>query len=502
MVLPRTPGAYAHPFDASEFQRHAGGPSDGGVAILLFCTSLAFLAPARTSLRLGRLWHAWVFLLMSGICATYHVLNSNLHAHLGPAGDCMREWVTLAHHGWAYFCFLQMAFLVLGPEDPHMQWIDHPVVLDTPRSSLAMAAPLHAVVLARVLPITVIFVFLGCFTSWEDFHWQLVIVSEVLLLVGCGGFWMHRDRSPSMPKVLLRMRFWRRLWNHCALPGLLASFIWVLMQSFESRVMHAFWHLLIATLATSIIRVVHDSSGDLNSQVLVTNVSPQNPVVARILLGSAALFGFPTLVFSLLLDWWSIGYWRWPMVCRASQLRPGGYFVVIGFLPTLVSQAVAFRLISSTASSRSNNPEEIVLSKQFGCMIGYISVFFGLLTLALPESLFPSMHTFCMIAFLCLMMVAIVLTTLSARHPLGDGARMRFGLTIAIFLSVMCFLMLLTLVQQYIPNAYGIPYPLLAMSEYVTLALPLLWPPTWGMEVQTRWQTHKAWRTFGTSQIA
>jgi hypothetical protein len=480
----------------------AVGTPDGSTALLLFITSLAFLAPARAAFNLGRLWHAWVFLLMAVVCAADHVCNSDLHPQLGPAGEILSQWLALAHHGWSYFCFLQVAFLVLGPEDPHLQWIDHPVAHDMPKSSLPMAAPLHAIVLARLLPIGAIALFLCCFSSQEDFSWQFFILTEVLLLFVCAAFWMHRDRRSSMPKVLLRMRFWRRLWNYCALPGLLTAFIWVLTESADSKVVQAFLPVLLAVLATRVIHVVYDSNGDLNNEAPIMNVSPQNQVIARFLLGSTALFGLPTLIVSLLLDWWSVGFWRWPMVCMSTRLRPSGYFAIIGFLPTFMAQAVAFRLIRSTSSNMSDNTEEIVLSKQLGCMIGYTSVLFGLLTLALPQPVFPYLHTFCVIAFLCLMMVAVVLTTLSARQPLAAGARTRFVLMLAIFTSVMVFLTLLILVQQLIPNTYGIPYPLLAAVEYVTLALPMLWPTTWGFEVQARWQTHKAWHTFRSNQMA
>jgi len=490
-------GVFAVSLDSAQFENHAAGTSDDSVVLLLFITSFAFLVPARTSFCLGRLWHAGVFTLMAALCIAHHTLNWHV-------GWCMetRQFLTLAHHGWAYFSFLQMCFLVLGPEDPHMQWIDHPSVQDTPRSSLAMAPPLHAIVVSRVLPLGAILFFLCSFSSGDDLHWQIVILSDVLLLFGCAAFWLHRDRRASMPKVLLRMRFWRRLWNHCALPSLLFSLIWVLIESSDSQVMHAVWQVLMSSLAVSIIRVVHDSGGDLSSEAeTARNASPQNPVVARILLGSVAMFGLPTLLFSLAADWWSVGYWRWPLISKATHQLPGGYVVVIGFLPTLVAAAAAFWLISSTVSSRQADPEDIVLSKQFGCVIGYASVIFGFLTLAMPDPVFPIAHTLCMILFLCLMMVATLLTTLSSRYPLAHGMRSRCFLTLAIFVSVMSYLVLLILVQRYIPNVYTIPQWLLATTEYITLALPMIWPLTWGNEVQARWQGHKAWRSFGGSNL-
>lgn len=476
------------PMDASAFEKHATADSDQRVVLLLVLTSLAFLLPARASFYLGRLWHTCVFTLMAVICAAYHLFGSDT-----------TQWLTLVHHGWAYFCFLQMAFLVLGPEDPQMQWIDHPVAV---KSLLATWPPLHVIVLARVLPVAAILVFLCRFSSWVDFHWQIMFLSDVLLVFGCGAFWMHRDRRSSMPKVLLRSRFWRRFWNHFGLPGLLAACMWGFMESTDSRAMHAILHLLIACLAMSIVRAVHNSGADLRREAEIMSVSPQNPVIAHILLGSAAIFGLPTLMASLALDWWSIGYWRWPMVCSATYQLPGGYFVVIGALPTLMAQAVAFGLISSTVGSPQANQHEIAVSKQFGCMVGYVSIVFGVLTLAMPGPAFPTLHTLCLIAYLCLMMVATLLTTLSTTSPLAPGMRSRCVLAFTIFVSVMGFLMLLILVQQYIPNTYSIPHPLLATSEYIALALPMLWPLTWGPEVQARWQTHKSWQTFTNTQMS
>lgn len=478
--------------------------SDESAVLLLVCTSLFFLVPARTSFLLGRLWHAWVFLLLVFTCVAYHACNGDLHSRLGVGGSCpdeMRQLLTLIHHGVAYFCLLQMAYLVLGPEDPHMQWIDHPVVLDTPRSALAMAPPVDVLVVSRILPTITIVCFLGAFSSWEDFHWQMIILLDALVLFGCSVFWLHRDRRASMPKVLLRIRFWRRLWNHCAVPLFLSTFILVVMAGTDSDVMHSVWHVILSAVAVSIIRVVHHKRGDLRSESEVTNVSPQNPVVARVLLGSVAMFGLPTLLLSLIIDWWSVGYWRWPMVSKPTHQRPGGYFVAIGALPTFVAQAVAFWLIGSTSDSSHTCPEEIALSKRFGCLIGYVSVGFGMLTIAIQDSVFPTMHTLCMIVFLCSMMVATLLTTLSAKNPFASSTRVRCILSLTIFISVLGFLMLLILVQQYVPNSYSIPRSLLAMSEYTALALQTIWPVTWGPEVQARWQTHKIWRSFGSRSV-
>lgn len=506
MVLPgreSIAGATFSVISTQEFQQHVSGAPDDGAVLLLVCSSLAFLVPARSSFVLGRLWHAWLFLILSFICVAYYACDGDLQVRMGFHGTCpqeMRQGLLLLHHAWAYFCLLQMAYLVLGPEDPHMQWIDHPVVLDTPRSALAMSSPMDVVVVSRVLPAASIGIFVCTFSSWEDFHWQISILNEALLLFGCSTFWLHRDRRASMPKVLLRIRFWRRLWNHCVLPLLACSFILVLMESVDARVSYACWHVLLAMLAVNLVRVVHNDTNDMEHEAEVANISPQNPVVARILLGSVAMFGLPTLILSLALDWWAVGHWRWPRVFKSTHQWPGGYFVVIGALPTLVAQAASFWLIASTVGA-ANDLEEIVLSKQFGCLTGHVSVAFGFLTIAVPDVGFPTAHTLCMILFLSLMMVAMLMTTLSVRQPLALATRNRFFLMLLIFASVFSFLVLSILAQQDQSHTYGIPHPWLSLSEYTTLALPMLWPLTWGAEVQDRWQTHKVWRSFTKQMV-
>mmetsp|Transcript_135967 Transcript_135967/g.221298 ORF Transcript_135967/g.221298 Transcript_135967/m.221298 type:complete len:514 (-) Transcript_135967:199-1740(-) len=497
-------GVLAAVVDITQLDNHVAGTSDQTVVLLMVCTSGAFLLPAYSSFRIGGIWHAWVFGLMALFCGAYHACETSLPSSFSLQDGCsdlLRHTLEMADTGWMYFVFLQMTYLVMGPEDPRMQWIDHPVISERPRSALGMTAPLDAVVVTRIVPIVAIFSYICTFQNVDDLHWHLIILDDVLLLFGCSAFWLHRDRRSSMPKVLLRLRFWRRLWIHCVMPMLVGSSFFVLMQSSDSRAMHSLWHLLVAGLAGGIIRSVScNVSKSPYPEADIMNVSPQNPVVPIILLGSVSMFGLPTIIASLVLDWWAVGYWRWPLVCTGTNQLPGGYLVVIGALPTLLALAFAFWLISSTVGRSQSDPAEIALSKQIGCSLGYMSVVFGFLTLATPDPFFPAMHTLFMILFLSLMMVATLLTTLSARYPLAPGARIRCGLTLTIFVTVLGFLMLCILVH--VPNAYYIPHPLLASSEYAALILPMIWPLTWVGEVQARWQAHKVWRTVWPNQMA
>lgn len=473
------------------------------VSLLLVATSFAFLVPANAALSLGRLWHAGVFALMAAVCTIYHVCDTELLQTLDGGTGCpsaVRHTLTLADHGWAYYCALQMAFLVLGPEDPVMQWIDHPVVRDTPACALAMSPPRDVMAVTRVLPAVAMAAFLCLYTSWADFHWQCVLLQDVLLLFGFLAFWLHQDRRTSMPKVLIRLRFWRRIWNHCIMPMLLASFAFIAMESADSRAMHAVWHLIAAALAVSIIKTVNSRSMDVPKAEAeeLMEMSARNPIVVHVLLGSVALFGLPTLFACLTLDCWATGQWRWALVSMPTMQRPGGYVAAIGGLPTLLAMSGAFWLIRSTTMvSHQYEPEEIVASKEWGCLIGYGSVAFGFFAIAANGSMFPVLHLWCLVASLGLLLVAMTLTTLSVRYPLAPGNRARCLLTVATVVVVSGFIMLLVLAHQYVPNDYGISHPLLAISEYLALALPTLWPLTWSSEVQARWQTGKGVRWMG-----
>ncbi|CAE8599200.1 unnamed protein product [Polarella glacialis] len=89
------------------------------MAAALVLTSFAFVAPARTAFSRGGLWHAFILTMIFVICAMYHVCDTGLSSMLGlgVAETCppaLRHMLTLANHGGAHFCMLQMAVLVLA----------------------------------------------------------------------------------------------------------------------------------------------------------------------------------------------------------------------------------------------------------------------------------------------------------------------------------------------------------------------------------------------------
>lgn len=139
MVLPRTSPSdhIAVAVGTSEFEKHAAGMPDDAMALFLIFAGLGFLYPALTALRLGRHWHGGVFAIMAMLCVAYQYMVMNFKvADIQPL-------LILAQHGWSYFCLLQTLFMVLGPEDPSMQWIDYQGAVKKSGESLCPAPPFH-----------------------------------------------------------------------------------------------------------------------------------------------------------------------------------------------------------------------------------------------------------------------------------------------------------------------------------------------------------------------
>lgn len=473
--------------------------SIGGAALLVIVTSLFFLAPARLALDAGRLWHAAVFASVAVTCVIYHVCDEDLPIALGFEGascsDSTKNFLTLADHGMAYFAFMQMAFIVIGPEDPVLQWIDNPTVQDTPPSALAMLVPRDVTVLTRALPGVAFVVFLNWFPSWQDFHWHFILLNDVLIIFGSAAFWMHPDRRSSIQKVLIRLRFWKRMCFSFFVPLAASAMLFVLMENSQGRTMHAFWHIALSGLAVVIFQSVSQKgSADTSDAKEVLEVSARNPIVAKVLLGSALLFGAPTLLASLALSRSAEGEFQWPLVTMPTDRRPGGYLVAIGALPTLTALTLAFWLVRSTVGHHAE-AQEIVISKQLGCSMGFLGTLLGFLAVVADGSRVPTLHKCCLVASFCTLALAMLLTSLSTRNPWAPGSRPRCLLAFSNLLAVMSFLMLFALDEQFVPNAYKVPRPCVAITEYASVLLSLAWPLTWSDEVQERWQSHKGWRT-------
>lgn len=74
------------------------------------------------------------------------------------------------------------------------------------------------VIVIRLGSVVAMFLFLCTRTSWLDFHWQIWIFLEVVWLSGFSFFWLHPRRRLFATEVLLRTRFWLRIWKAAVLP--------------------------------------------------------------------------------------------------------------------------------------------------------------------------------------------------------------------------------------------------------------------------------------------
>jgi len=486
------------------------------LSFLLAISGLAFLAPARVAYGLGRLWHASVFALMAGILPLYHASDDKLAAAFGLASlpGSLQRLLRLADHGCVYFCILQLGYLALGPEDPIFQWMGEPKITRETTEVLSSSPPYDILMFIRVVPTVVMILFLGSWPPWEDFHWQAVVLLEVLWLLGLAFFWLHPKRRDQACKVVVRMGYWLRLWKHAVLPLSVLVLLLVGFTANGSKALHASWHVALAYLSTSVVRaVISEGKADAlrESQRLeeCQGASPAwNPVVASKLLIGAGLVGVPTLVVCGLMNFRSNHGWTWPLLSMPNSTRPGGYLMVIGALPTLTALGGAFWLIGSSGSSgawpaiEGDHCEDIPLSKKMGVMLGYLSVAFGFACVA-AGGFFPRLHCCCLLCFFVFMVMAMGTTALSTlRSSLSQDRTHLFVASTASCTVILTFVVLFMLSSQYIPNSYSIPKALLAVFEYLSIVLTLLWPLSWSSEVHLGWQAHEAWRKSPPRQMA
>eukprot|EP00437_Effrenium_voratum_P069782 CAMPEP_0181491820 /NCGR_PEP_ID=MMETSP1110-20121109/50346_1 /TAXON_ID=174948 /ORGANISM="Symbiodinium sp., Strain CCMP421" /LENGTH=463 /DNA_ID=CAMNT_0023618999 /DNA_START=112 /DNA_END=1504 /DNA_ORIENTATION=- len=452
-----------HEVDGMAFIQQEAGPSAAASQRQAACSG---------AYRLGRWWFAAIFAISALLSFVYEVLHQEL-LPLQAAG----VWLRLLDHGGVYFCCLQLGFVVLGPEDPTIEQGK----LDG--NALDLVA-------ARVVPALAMSLFLLTRSSWLDFHWQCMILLDVLWLLGFAGFWLQPARRHAATEVLLRSRYWLRLWKQAIAPTAVISVFLVGLSSVSPA--PSACRAVLAVLGTKVLHTVasHSQGEKLReSQRLqeLQGLSPSwNPVVAKQLLAAPGVLGVSTVGASLASDFMTSEVWRWPLLSMATGLRPGGYVVVLGALPALMAMAAALWLVSSTGSCHAIDEE---VSTQLGCLLGYLSLLLGVLAMALHCFELPLQQTLSL--SFCFSIMVLAMWTLA----LGTSRRCVWASSILSGSVLLSFVALLLLDQQLIPNQLHIPLPALACAEYLSVAVYLLWPLGWAKEVDAGWQLHKAWRS-------
>jgi len=270
---------------------------------------------------------------------------------------------------------------------------------------------------------------------------------EVVWLSGFSFFWLHPRRRLFATEVLLRTRFWLRIWKAAVLPLATLTTLLVALSSAAKDVVPVACRTVLAGLSVRTIDIIaQGGQGDAvrESQRLqeAQGLSPSwNPVVAQHLLAAPGVLGVPTIVASLVAHAACGAAWHWPLLSRPADFRPGGYLVVLGLIPALAAHVAAFALIGATRPCIAFECEDSTLAKQIGCIMGYTSITCGYITALLQGSTTSLVLTMCLMVF--------AMTALAAGSaPLTAGRRCLCFSTLLSDAVLVGFVVLLLLEQQ------------------------------------------------------
>lgn len=501
-------------------------------ATLVVVTSAAFLIPAGVSWRASRYWHAWLFTSMSMICAVYHFCDTDMPLLLGAnetCGDSVLHMLTLLDHGWAYFSVFQVGLIVLGPEDPYLQWMDMDPSENPSYVTLARWPSTDVLMYARILPAIAMCIFLACYNSWADFHWHCMLLCVLMSVICCIMFWSSMSRRHRAVEVLLRQQYWTRLYRLCCVPLTASALFFIAMEGLHSLVLHALWHIVVASFAVSVLHDVAVHGARPANRVFDT--SARNPFVAHYLLLGVVVCALPTILLSFAVDWlMSPTGWRWPTLSMVGMRRPGCHILTIGCIPTLLAHACTYWLVSSTLMypyrQKGDTPSWAqwwasqlaetkidkswpslgsekwpffwgwlrdpaswaYFNKQSGCTVGYMSALLGVVVLAVQElQIFSHLHMLVNALCFCATVSAVLLTTISSTSFKVPGVRLRWVLAAALVVLSMALLVLLVLDTWSTPGAESVTHTAYSCTEYIVLILLSAWPLTWKVEVEDAW---------------
>lgn len=487
--------------------------ADNQAGVLLLVSSLAFLLPAFAAWRTTRSWHASFFGALAVICALNQACSQDMPLLMGSHITCTPLAESLfshAHSACVCFCSLQLAFLVLGPEDPRMQWIGYQGAVPIAQT------PWDVMVVARALPIAAICLFQCAHAHWGlmDVHWHAALLIETLLIVCPALFWMHPSRRGKAPEVLLRTNFWRRLLRHGLAP--LAALLWALTDigAPHHQLLSAVWQLVVAVLAFHALQSVLAAPGALTAREPEAAPAGESHI-AHVLLGSVALVTLPAVALAAGFGWCGDGPVSpgWLPSAVDVPCKTWAHFVATAAVPTAAAAAAAFWLIGSTGTSTppwatstakvgggweddTAGLTRMEPGKLLGCRLGYSGIGFGLVGgfVMHLNSGNDGTHLLFGVVSLSLLAMAMTLTVLSSTSVV-PGFWLRRNFTVFVCSPLLSIHALLILTDQLIPKKHALPSVVHAFAEYITICLLALWPLTWAAEVQDTWRS-KANGTF------
>ncbi|CAJ1346837.1 unnamed protein product [Effrenium voratum] len=229
---------------------------------LLILSSGAFLLPAHRGGQKGLNWLSCIFAMQAIICGVYHYCDQHrVGTDLdGPvcSETTYRFW-HLADHGMAYFIMLQMAFLILGPEDPTLR-----------RLAPSCGGGSLVAMGTRICPAGVLSIILWLSARSDHavgspaFHLVLGGLCCLLFLFGKGSFWLLRPAAAA--HTLALPQAWLRLVLCFSSVGL-SILLFLGMQTVANdktkvgmggykAYAHSMWHVAAAVLAAGVLELL------------------------------------------------------------------------------------------------------------------------------------------------------------------------------------------------------------------------------------------------------
>mmetsp|Transcript_32886 Transcript_32886/g.59808 ORF Transcript_32886/g.59808 Transcript_32886/m.59808 type:complete len:544 (+) Transcript_32886:69-1700(+) len=492
------------------------------VEMSLVVTSFCFLLPAAYASWAGHWFHAVMFAVMTIICTIYHVCDARAYLH---EPSCNIPYLTYADHVWAYYCFMQMCFLIFGVEDQRV----HAALYEADTKTEAIQPRMEKmngrrsylprdVLVSRIISAFGVVWFPHCFKSLGDFTFHMMLIWIGLMIIVPITFWLQKERRSFASIAFLRANFWMRLLTAGILPIFCCTVLFIGAQSAgNGRVVHSVWHVMDALLAVNLQRTVltqrHDPVymllknlfGTTGPSMDILSTAPTNPVVAHWLLGLAlcallymtGMFAYLKFLFGLQVTTThaAAGAARLPylpVLGLDTLKRPAGFIMEICWIVVLLSFVVTFAMVDF-GLRRSKSSEKDHLLSRIGSTMIYSGIFLGAISALTVMARTTLLRVLPIAAGCGVAIVGICLMTCISTSGARPAVLARALIALALCVAFMCLLLMLLAVYraggmdydgELFHSACPVLFTGLAGCEYVVLVLIAVWPLTFIQEIR------------------
>lgn len=474
---------------------------------LVTISGLAFLVPALVCWRQSRTWHMCMFCVLAGVCSSFQFCTTGAAEGLGVCSPWLTASLSRAHLTWAYFCLLQTALMVLGPEDPQLQTIQDGQHTSVPfKGHLRCHTPMDLVLFSRVIPFVLFCAtnFACHYSTWSQVHWQNALLTELLFIACSVIFWMDPQRQIHAQSIR-RFKYWHRLLHHGLIPAVMLFWVSCIIGFADHKSLQPLMHVVLAGYAISTLKAAHPDAVERPPGTEVLDTSAQNPDVSHALTGGVAIVVLPSLLVALNFDWCASAAPKWRGLAAVAACQPGGHFIAFAGTLACTAGCAAFWLIDSV-SPRTPTPwaqltrgaarpwealrqrpsmlKDGMFGKRLGCLLGFVGSAFGLMAaLAVYDSpRYDTVVLCCSLLSLSSLALALALTLWSDAS--APGYRLRRFYTAFICEPLLLVNILRLLSGAAMPAFCSLPEWASASVVCATMVALALWPLTWAAEVQ------------------